>query len=278
MGGGEGSGSSTARRRNTAVFSWAALCQICCEPMSKIPKPSILRGQPGLSLVELAILLFIAALLIGALLAPTLVHVEQEERSSTNAKLARIEQALYSFAVVKGRLPCPDCPDSRHGTCSTVPANRRGDGSEDRNAAGQCETAEGNLPWATLSVPGRDAWGRRFVYRVSKEFADTTPGTSDCSNANPKVSFSLCSKGTLTVEDGAGVPIATNIPAIIISYGEDGGIMPPVSDAERENADGDNIFVLRTYSTDPKKGFDDLMTWLSAEELNNRMLIAGRLP
>lgn len=238
----------------------------------------MLRGQSGFSLVELAILLFIGALLAGALAAPMLVHLQQQERSTTSAELGRIVQALYSFAVVNGRLPCPDCPNARYGTCSTVPPANRNDGREDRNPVGQCETAEGNVPWATLSVPGTDAWGRHIAYRVSKEFADSTPGTSDCSTTSSQISFGPCSQGTITVEDGAGIPIAAGIPAIVVSYGEDGGTMPPVSQAERENVDGDNNFALKTYSTDPKEKFDDLLKWVSGAELKNRMILAGKLP
>ena len=78
--------------------------------------------------------------------------------------------------------------------------------------------------------------------------------------------------------------MATGIPAIVLSYGADvsfnadGSIRTPISAAEQENTNGNSVFVLQTFSSDPNQPFDDMLVWLSPNVLMNRMVMAGRLP
>lgn len=240
--------------------------------------------ESGFSLIELAIVLFIVALLLGGLLAPLSVRVDQENRNKTESDLEGIREALYGFALAQGRLPCPDCPSTAVAGCGSASA---GDGVEDRTGAvgsQSCATLEGNLPWATLGVQDTDAWDHHFAYRVTGSFADdaslkTVSPPASCTTVTAGVSFALCSEGDIDVKDGVGGnDVATDVPAIVISFGANGGVMPPVSASEQENADGDNIFVMQGYSSDPNKPFDDMLVWLSPNVLMNRMVMAGRLP
>jgi len=257
------------------------------------------RGAGGFTLIELAVVLFVVALLLGGLLAPLAVRVEQNARNDTERALEEIREALYGFAVVNGRLPCPDCAGAAGG-CGAVPAAQRNDGVEDRTgapaacAADAAGFATGNLPWADLGVPERDAWDRFFAYGVTSTFADDVDGTGCSGSPRAGVSFELCSNGNATIRSAAGAPgsdLVTGAPAIVIAYGANGGSCPN-SPHEIENwvenrdnpipacglAAADSIFVRKIFSREGAEEFDDLLTWLPAPVLMNRMVVAGRLP
>ncbi|MCI0400339.1 MAG: type II secretion system GspH family protein [Gammaproteobacteria bacterium] len=219
----------------------------------------------GFSLLEVLIVLFVLALLMGSVLAPLSTQMEQSERRRTQEILDQAREALYGFAITNGRLVCPDCRDNTGG-CASVTAN---DGQEDRVGSPEvCATAVGNLPWVNLGVQGQDAWGRNFTYQVTTAFAD-----------DPIPSFTLADNGDITVKNAAGgSDIAQNIPANIVSHATNGAVMPPTSTHENENADADTVYVLKIYSRDPILEFDDLVTWISPTVLRNRMVASGRLP
>lgn len=228
----------------------------------KLPRKSL---HDGFSLIEVAIVLLVLALLLGSLLPALSIQVEQSERKKAHETLNQAREALIGFAMTNGRLICPDCRDNTGG-CASVTAN---DGQEDRvNTPEVCATAIGNLPWVDLGVPEKDPWDSRYTYQVTTAFAD-----------DPPPSFTLADNGNITVKDAAGgADIAQNIPAIIISHGSNGKILPPGSAQEIENTDGDTIYVLKIYSRDPILEFDDLVTWISPSVLRNRMVVSGQLP
>lgn len=242
-----------------------------------------LRHQhAGFTLLEIAIVLAIVALLLGGLLPTISGQIERQHNSETRKQLDEIQEALIGFALSNGRLPCP-----ADGTIATGQANA---GVEDYNVStNTCNIAGGVVPWATLGVNETDAWGRRFTYRVDTNFADAislnTYGSS-CTPGTPPTqsSFALCSDGNLTVLSAAsgGTNVAINIPAVIVSHGRngygaylpDGSQIAGASGDENENANNDNNFV----SHDPTPTFDDLVVWISPNVLMNRMVTAGKLP
>ena len=120
------------------------------------------RTMTGFSLLEIAILLVIAGVLLGALLVPLATHSHARQNRATERDLKEIKEALIGFGISSGRLPCPDTT---------------GDGREDLVVDPlppppyDCIALEGNLPWATLTVTATDAWDRIFRYRVNQEFA-----------------------------------------------------------------------------------------------------------
>jgi len=250
------------------------------------------KMQKGFTLVELAMVLFIVGLLLGGLLVPLSNRMEGEERKQTSAALQEVRNSLIGYAMVNGHLPCPDC-SSASGGCSVINAADAAflnDGMEDltdgssrvtrASPLAQCATTEGNLPWVTLGVPQFDAWGNRFVYRVTGTFADNTDGTgnSNCT-VTAGVSFQICSAGNITVNDGSGNAVAQNLPALVLSYGKNATEAGnPSSAFEIENQNGNNIFVDATYSKNPDVQFDDILTWIPANTLIYRMVQAERLP
>lgn len=217
------------------------------------PAPSLVCG---FSLVEMAVVLAILALLIGGMLMPLSAQQELRHAGETRRLLSEIGEALYGFAASHGTsggrpyLPCPDT-DS--------------DGMENRTVIpGPCVSPEGGLPWATLGLGRQDAWGNPPRYRVAAAFSDSVTG------------FALTTTGDLRVcaDSGCAVVLGSGLPAVVASLGRNGAGSPASAD-EQENLDGDADFVERP---DGAAGFDDLVTWLPPTLLIHRMIATGRLP
>ncbi|CAN7385702.1 type II secretion system protein [Pseudoduganella sp. LjRoot289] len=235
------------------------------------------KKQQGFSLVEIAIVLVIVGLMVGGLLTPLTMQMEQRKAADTQRALDEAREALVGFAVRYGYLPCP--------------AISAGDGQEDRSG-NRCtdERREGYLPWATLGLARLDAWNHLYRYSVTPAFADS---------ANR---FKLVTARDITVytRDALGnLSVATapsDIPAVILSHGRNG--YGATSDAglrlanrspadlrsnedEQGNAAADINFMARNASDNralPGGEFDDMVTWVSPNILFNRMVAAQVLP
>lgn len=264
--------------------------------MTHTSTPIILKN--GFSLIEMAIVLFIVALLLGGLLPTVSSQIEQQRRSETRKQLDEIQQALIGFAFANGRLPCP--------ADRTIVSGQANAGLEVTTGTGATLTcsaaivtnnaAWGVLPWATLGVNETDAWGRRFTYRVTLHFADAIEletNTSGCTLVTLPVSplfasFALCSNGNVTVRTAAtgGTNVASTIPAVIVSHGTNGlGAYTPaglqVTPVPATTSDeGENVYTtnLIFVSHDITPTFDDMVVWITPNILFNRMVSAGKLP
>ena len=224
-----------------------------------------LMKQVGFSLIEMAIVLFIVALLMGGLLPTISSQIEQKNRNETRKQLDDIQQALLGYAIINGYLPCP--------TTTTDPANVNY-GSSDVT----CTTAsEGYLPWKTLGVSEMDAWGSKrtsnsdpwtgyWRYRVDRNFGGTV--------FTLNTGFGSCATNDcLVIKDSTGNTLTntTERPVAII-----------YSTGQNHTADGQNATFETTngiYQSDvPSPTFDDIMIWISRPQLFNRMVAAGKLP
>lgn len=265
----------------------------------------------GFTLVELAMVLFIVGLLLGGLLVPLSTKLEQQNRDTTSQTLNDIKEAMLGYAVINGRLPCPDCPDGVTGSCSSVAAANRNDGIEDRSGSTPnqvCQTDVGNLPWVDLQTGQFDAWNRHFTYRATPAYTRES-NTAACGTAAIGISFEICTPGDIDIYASYTTPpypatptVAENVPAVVISHGAD--TYETVQTAQQvENYDrnpvnpvtGANIlnsytaanFATNTFiysdfsrdtSLDPQIQFDDLIMWISPNLLMNRMIVSGKLP
>jgi len=236
-----------------------------------------MKTTQGFTLVEMAIVLAIIALLLGTGL--TLLSAQQDQRriEDTNALLSDAREALIGYAlshVAADTRPYLPCPDTNN------------DGQEDR-AGAACVLQEGNLPWVTLGLtPSIDAWSDRLRYRVTDHFSNSLIGMQ----LSP-----IPSPGDINVLDAvSGTPgvntLAAAVPAVILSHGKNGlgaingagnaNPAPPAANTdERANTDG-TPFVSHTPNPAGAAGghFDDQVIWLSPNILFNRMVQAGRLP
>lgn len=222
--------------------------------------------------VALLILMTILGL-VGALFAMRFFDAGDRlsrDASASSAALQQAADALIGYAASKTP-PYFPCPDRTAGAGAN-------NGTEDRTNATTCPSYEGNLPWLTLGIPGRDAWGNRLRYRVTPAFIDQVTG------------IALASTGTLTVNDGNGNALSLAVPIVILSHGQNtwgatsgGGTviaLPPVANVnERENTDGDAIFVSAPRADMGVAGgeFDDQITWLTTAQVTGRLQAAGKL-
>ncbi len=215
------------------------------------------RKQIGFTLIEMAIVLVVVGLLIAGLITPLSVQRDIRDYSETRAELSEIREALIGFALshqaTDGNpyLPCPDTD---------------GDGSEDRDAGGDCLSQSGVLPWETLGLGQIDNWNNAYLYRVTLGYSRRSVG------------FTLTENGDNIIRNtiaASGVNIATNIPAVVVSKGKGGA---GAAADEGENSDDDNIFVRKEQIDVAANQFDDVVVWVPSTVLVNRMVAAGLLP
>jgi prepilin-type N-terminal cleavage/methylation domain-containing protein len=229
--------------------------------------------QQGFSLVEIAIVLVIVGLMIGGLLTPLTVQMDQRRVADTRRMLDEARDALVGYAVRHGHLPCP--------------AISAANGEEDRSGS-RCtdERRDGFLPWATLGLPKLDAWNHLYRYSVTPAFADSGQR------------FKIITPRDITIytrDAGGALAYASppqDVPAVIVSHGANGAgayseLGVPVAGAgvgsedERNNAQSDVNFVARQPSGNrAQQGgeFDDVVVWVSPNILFNRMVAAQVLP
>lgn len=229
--------------------------------------------QRGFSLVEIAIVLVIVGLMIGGLLTPLTVQMEQRRVADTRRMLDDAREALVGYAVRHGHLPCP-----------AISANN---GEEDRTGQ-RCtdERRDGFLPWATLGLPKLDAWNHLYRYSVTPAFADSGQRFKLVTPRDITL-YTRDANGTL-----AYAAPAQDVPAVVVSHGANGAgafselgiaVASPAggNDDERANAQSDVNFVSRQHS-DNRGGqggaFDDIVVWVSPNILFNRMVAAQVLP
>ena len=67
----------------------------------------IRNSQSGFTLIELAVILVIVGLIVGASMAMMKPYVDYAQRNGTQEKLKNISTALATFVQNYGRLPCP---------------------------------------------------------------------------------------------------------------------------------------------------------------------------
>jgi prepilin-type N-terminal cleavage/methylation domain-containing protein len=245
-------------------------------------RPAVDKYNSGFTLVEMAIVLMIVGLLLGGLLVPLSAQMEQRNNADTQKSLTEIKDAIVGYALANGQLPCPADPTIATGSTNA---------GISRTTCTTTANSTGVLPWATLGISETDAWGRRYTYRVTSDFADAiasaTYGGCTPSPIPTLASFGLCSVGNINVLSAAsgGVTIAGSVPAVIISHGKNaaGAYTPQGTQIavgsnadEQENSDGsaDLTYVSHT----PSPTFDDLVVWISPSILLNRMVAAGKLP
>jgi prepilin-type N-terminal cleavage/methylation domain-containing protein len=233
------------------------------------------RNSRGFTLVELAIAIFIIALLLGSILVPLATQIEQRQNSETQKKLEEIRDALLGFAATNGYLPCPDTDNDGDENIDTV--------------TGKCLTitasiAAGNLPWNTLGLmTNSDAWGNRFRYVINDRYGWRTPLAALVTLSGGGTDVRICAAAGCA---GSG----TAVVAAVISMGKNGygatnsqtGVANPAPGAvdEQENVDTDREIVSRTPSAvgSTLGEFDDIVISISQYVLFNRMIAAGKLP
>jgi len=246
-----------------------------------------MRPQNGFTLVEMAIVLAVIALLLGSGL--TLLSIQQEQRSieDTKAILNDAQEALLGYAIANGRLPCPATLSSNGveapigGTGPTISCT---------------SPLNGFLPAVTLGLSNvdangylQDAWRltqnriRYTVTTANTRAATTTDGIKAVTMSGFTADLHVCDSATVVTGThcGTATTLSSNAVAVIFSLGANATRGGTGTD-ESANLNGDPVFVSHAiaYTKDnPTNGeFDDQLTWLSQYTLFNRMVQAGKLP
>lgn len=239
------------------------------------------KTKSGFTLIEMSIVLIVISLILGGVLKTVGVQRQQLKRDETRQQLETIKEALIGFSLTNGRLPCPDT-----GTDGLEDFTS---GSPSLPAPSDCSNDEGWLPHVDIGTGNADAWGSRFRYRVTgtgnSSFADDAPSLDQAPVA-ANSSFGVQDEGDIRVNDEGGLSIALNIPAIIISYGENArstpvGCAAGLSAREIENCDNEAVnpvFVDSFYSNVTGQEYDDIVIWIPLTVLKARMIEAALLP
>jgi prepilin-type N-terminal cleavage/methylation domain-containing protein len=262
------------------------------------------RRQRGFSLVELAVVLAIVALLVGGAMATLTSQVEQRNYEETRRRLDAAVETVIAYAIVNRRLPCP----ARYANAAS---HSQGLESFCNAATGTCAGAEtttvqvhgncsdfysGYLPAASIGAsPGDstgfaiDAWSNRLRYAVARGNTGCTmtppPNTRVfTSQANLKFYGVGCRPNDLdvctTVACVSRVVSTQTAIFIVYSTGRNGAITAAYGADEIENSNGDAQFVSRAPSgSDSSLGaFDDLLTVVPVGVVYSKLIAAGVLP
>jgi prepilin-type N-terminal cleavage/methylation domain-containing protein len=239
--------------------------------------------QRGFTLVELALVVGIVAILLGGLLVPISRSIEQKAIATTQANLELAQQALLGYALINGSLPCPDA--------GTDPNTEGKASSADIN--GCSSISVGRLPWATLGIQGVDGWGNRLDYVV---YAPLGASFSKVTDSNLEV---WCTKlttatvpngipGCLTTGDAVVKP-SLKTSFVVYSRGKNGSGAyrtggsrnsapdPALIDETQNHLASGGIFISRSQ-TDAKSTageFDDIMVWMPSTLLTAKLFAAG---
>lgn len=234
-------------------------------------------AQSGFSLLELAIVLVIVALISGGLLLGLSAQRDITANQDVERQLESIKEALLAYAITNGRLPCPAIP-----TLANTAVNA---GLEDRpNTNSACNLIHGVLPWATLGIQEIDPWGQRFTYFASSKFTQPlSAGT--LASFNLETAVPPANSGTANIKSTSTSTsnIASDLAAVIVSHGAlgaggyttSGGRIDLPSDLdELENTKATQTFVSHTQTSN----FNDHLVWITPNQLKSRLVAVGKLP
>ena len=258
-----------------------------------------LQANAGFSLVEIAVVLVILAILITAIGVPLGTQLDQQRAVDTQKQLENIKEAIYGFAMANGRLPCP----------ATVAG-----GTEAPVGGGVCTTESGFVPGITLGLSGLDSAGfvvdgwrdgldaRRIRYAV-RPVSTTSGAPAQCTSTLTRVLTTSDRMRTATMDclaqpavlmltvnttiiTGAlpgtctASTLTTKAPFVIFSLGKNGTTVGTGADETTNQVTDAVTFISNTptIAATCAGEFDDIVTWGSLNSLFARMVQAGKLP
>lgn len=262
--------------------------------------------QRGFSLIEIAIGLMIIGLVAAGMIASIGQQNEQRRIAEAKSQLSLARDAVMAFVTTQGRLPCPasnvsngqEAIASNVGgviTCSLeagfLPAVTLGlPGVSAQGLLGNA-WGDGNMGGATLP------WALRYgVSALAAPVASalTSPGLGAPTSATRRTDvqtainngngFFVCASSTGI---GAGVNrcgtpanlLANNAGAVIWTLGANGGDAASFSTDEQQNANLGvaRVVISRGFAPRGATGgmYDDLVTWVPASLVMDRLLASG---
>lgn len=194
--------------------------------------------EDGFVLVEIAVAVFVLALLLGSVLPLLRAETVSARSASTDRRMAAVMAVLAAELARSGHLPCP-----ASGT--------------DGIAQAACSGAvTGQVPAASLGLPAaavQDGWSRPFTYAVDARATQTVDLADWCGRAD---GFDV-----LTLEGAS----PQHPVVLLVAHGPGGGAWlagggrapGTASEAETENADDDGVFAVVPFVASGPDRFDD---------------------
>ena len=272
----------------------------------------------GFSLIEIAVVLVIIAILVTAVGIPLATQLDQQRTIETQKQLEAIKESIYGFALANGRLPCPATDGVLAGTVNSRGVESFSTGAPlGTPANGLCMSYTGFVPAATLGISPVDAegfaldgWGlpqNRIRYAVARgtvaaisAACPTAPGTNviiltatdalktitmGCASVTTpglQPMLRVCGNTPASTTACTGTPLTSSAPFVLISLGKNAGSTASGTGADEAYniATGTRfVFVSRIPTTQGVVNeFDDIVTWGSLNTLFARMVQAGKLP
>jgi prepilin-type N-terminal cleavage/methylation domain-containing protein len=252
-------------------------------------------AHAGFTMIELAVALFLMALIFGSIAVPLQMQVEMRKADDTGLILDAARTALLGYAAANGYLPCPADENS---------VGREMPGAN--HEIGHCPAYFGFLPAAALGMNAAeahgyvvDAWGspaNRIRYAVSPYSIGAvanaltrvngmrTAGVARASDPSLSL-FHVCDSGsgnTAGSSCGKAVTLVSSAPAVIWSSGANavtgGASLHEAQNPSVNGGSADRLFVSRARSNTAGAEFDDLVTWIPMSVLLHRLLAAGQVP
>lgn len=240
--------------------------------------PAAAGARAGFALVMLAAFVLVLGLVTAVMVTGSKRKAFWEPQTGTTESLQELSKHLIKYQRVNYSLPCPAPMNAlpsatTYGTatnCTTTSAASGTSRVEIPPAGSGRFMRIGALPYKTLGLTedyALDRHGNRLYYVVMEEVTDN-------------MKFGSAS-GAITVKDGAGANLATNVAYIVFSTGADGkgattrtGIAAAIAcpsnnsaGEDFENCDGDTVFVQGNFqtATPGSSYFDDQLLWARAD-------------
>lgn len=236
----------------------------------------------GFTLVEMAMVMVIVALMLGGLMMSLSQTTENTRRSDAKAQMEGILDALYGYAQANGRLPCPATPVSN--------------GAELPVGGGVCSRQYGFVPSATLGLSGAvnsdglllDPWSTPYRYSVT--IANASAFTKTGAGGMQATTMVILAPDLRVCREAACTnPISATLPVVIVSTGKNWAAFTSADEVANAGEAtvgggpsgavyrmaGNRDFVSAGYH---EANFDDLISWLSPHILYTKMIAAGKLP
>lgn len=250
----------------------------------------------GFTLVEMAIVIMIASVMLSAGLSLLTVKMNAARYEATKKHQEAIKQALINYLGKNQRLPCP----------ATAVA-----GTEDRDTAATfppCVSYSGIVPYQTLGLERAvvlDGWENYITYVISPNPVSTTPPplnawlyTFGISAPNGSSDRSLVFwpsnvSGSINI---TGINTIPNIVVALISYGSNGYGAVNTKSVQNDSTDASadelinispvtagtppTVALVKRDTTDSTAGggaFDDIVMILSANDLTGPLIASGTL-
>lgn len=229
----------------------------------------------GFTLVEVALVILIAGLMIGAFATSLTTYLRMTRYNAVKEKIQTIDNALKLFLELNGRYPCvakmDDAPDTATfgveigavSGCNTAGFLGAGETIRTAGFAKGYNVRIGALPVRTLNLPDdymMDSWGARFTYAVVENLAtDSTYNATD---------------GDIRVIDSNNNPLNSEAHYVVVSHGENSSgavsfaganaaaTVCPAGNIEEENCNADSTFrsTILTSSASTANEYDDLIS------------------